>query len=119
MVSHWSGLFYHYDWPVIPRTNNALESFICKLKVSCRKITGRVSTQSYVLCYGAFVALFEDGVSQSEVLVRFQGVEYAIFVLCYGRLRGFSVGGSLRRCLTKNFKGYLRGLEAAWAKAVV
>jgi hypothetical protein len=84
--------------------------------VSCRKISGRVSTQSYVLRYGAFVALFEDGVSQSEVLVRFGVVTYEVFALCYGRLRGFSVGGSFRRCLLRNFKGYLCGLEAAWAK---
>jgi hypothetical protein len=119
MVSHWGGLFYHYDWPVIPRTNNALESFICKLKVSCRKITGRVSTQSYVLRYGAFVALFEEGLSQSEVLVRFGFVEYSVFALCYNRIRGFSVGGSLRRCLAKNFKGYIHGLEAEWTKTVV
>jgi hypothetical protein len=119
MASHWGGLFFHYDWPVIPRTNNDLERFICKLKVSCRKITGRVSTQSYVLRYGACTALFEDGLRQSEVLGRFQFVEYAGFALCYGRLHGFSVGGSLRRCLAKNFKGYIRGLEAVWAKTAV
>ena len=28
MASYWEGLFYHYDQPMVPRTNNDLERFI-------------------------------------------------------------------------------------------
>ena len=65
------------------------------------------------------MVLFKGGLSQGEMLGRFRFVDYIGFALCYGGFRGFSVGGSLRRCLAKNFEGYIRGLEVAWTKTIV
>jgi hypothetical protein len=59
-ASYWEGLFHHYDYVEFPRTNNDLERFIRKLKVSHRKITGRASCQGYIIRYGAYVALLND-----------------------------------------------------------
>jgi hypothetical protein len=119
MVSYWEGLFYHYDDRALPRTNNDLERFIRCLKVSYRKVTGRASCHGFVVRYGAFVVLLDGGLSCDEVLVRFRSVGYGVFRRCFGEVRAFRGRVGLRRRLVKNFKGYVCGLEAEWAKTVV
>jgi hypothetical protein len=42
-ASYWEGLFCHYDYAEIPKTNNDLERFIRSLKIAHRKTTGRAS----------------------------------------------------------------------------
>ena len=117
LASHWSGLFYHYDFALIPRTNNDLERFIRSLKVSCRKISGRASTQSYILRYGAYVALFEAELSLEVVVGRFGRVGYGLFVGCYAPLVAFRAAGSFKRALALDFKGCVSALGVEWNQA--
>jgi hypothetical protein len=118
-ASYWEGLFHHYDYVEFPRTNNDLERFIRKLKVSHRKITGRASCQGYIIRYGAYVALLKDSVSQEEMLFRLRLVGYGAFRRCYCEIRSFRCRLSFKRRLSLNFKGFLCGLEQEWAKISV
>ena len=118
-ASYWEGLFYHYDNPQIPRTNNDLERFIRKLKTSHRKTTGRASCQGFILRYGGYVALLNDCVSESEMLFRLRLVGYGAFRLCFGEIRSFRCRLSLKRALKDDFKGFLLALEQEWAKISV
>ena len=118
-ASYWEGLFYHYDYAEIPRTNNDLERFIRKLKTGHRKTTGRVSCQGYIVRYGAYVALLNDCVSESEMLFRLRLVEYGVFRQCFGKIRSFRCRLSFKRCLSEDFKGFLCALEQEWAKISV
>ena len=119
MVSYWEGLFYHYDVPLVPMTNNDLERFICRLKSGFRRTVGRASCQGFVVRYGAFVVLLDDGLSQRELCVRFGSVGCDVFRLWFGVIRGFRVRLHLRRCLSKGFCGAVSGLESEWARVVL
>ena len=119
MASYWEGLFYHYDYADIPRTNNDLERFIRKLKVTHRKTTGRASCQGFIVRYGAYVALLDDSLSQGEVLFRLRLVRYGAFRRWYGEVRSFRFRLSFKRRLTGDFRGFLCALEQEWAKIPV
>jgi hypothetical protein len=118
-ASYWEGLFYHYDYLEIPRTNNDLERFIRNLKTAHRKTTGRASCQGYLVRYGAYVSLLDDSVSEIEMLFRLRFVEYGAFRQCYCEIRSFRCRISFKRCLSLDFKGFLCGLEQEWAKIPV
>lgn len=119
MASYWEGLFCHYDYMEIPRTNNDLERFIGKLKVTHRKTTGRASCQGFVVRYGAYVALLDDSLGQGEVLFRLRLVEYGTFRRWFCQIRAFRGRLSLKRSLSMNFDVCIRALELEWAKIPV
>jgi hypothetical protein len=119
MASYWEGLFFHYDMSLVPRTNNDLERFICRLKSGFRKTVGRASCQGFIVRYGAFVVLLDDSLSQEELVVRFGSVGYGVFRRWFGEIRGFRVRLHLRRCLSKGFCGSISGLEREWAALVL
>jgi len=118
-ASYWEGLFHHYDHREIPRTNNDLERFNRKLKIAHRKTTGRASCQSYIVRYGAYVALLDDSVSEAQVLVKIRSVEYSDFRQYFGEIRSFRCRLSFKRCLSEDFNGFLCALEKEWAKIAV
>jgi hypothetical protein len=118
-ASYWEGLFYHYVYSEIPRTNNDLERFIRKLKTARRKTTGRASCQGYIIRYGAYVVLLNDALSQSDVLFRLRLVGNGAFRESYGQIRGFRCRLSFKRSLSKNFNGCIRALGLEWAKISV
>jgi len=118
-ASYWEGLFHHYDHREIPRTNNDLERFNRKLKIAHRKTTGRASCQSYIVRYGAYVALLDDSVSEAQMLVKIRSVEYSDFRQYFGEIRSFRCRLSFKRCLSEDFNGFLCALEKEWAKIAV
>lgn len=118
-ASYWEGLFYHYDYAEIPKANNELERFIRSLKIAYRKTTGRASCQGFIVRYGAYVALLNDSLSQSDVLFRLRLVGNDAFRESYRQIRGFRCRLSLKRSLSKNFNGCIRSLGLEWAKIAV
>jgi hypothetical protein len=106
-ANYWEGLFFHYDQAEIPRTNNDLERFICRLKMAHRKTTGRASCQGYIVRYGAYVALINDSLGQNEVLFRLRFVGDYAFCQCYCQIRSFRRRLSLKRSLSKNFRVFV------------
>lgn len=117
--SYWEGLFYHYDYREIPRTNNDLEVYIRKLKAMQRKTTGRASCQGHIVRYGAYVALLDSDVSLKETLFQLRSVPYGAFRLCFGEIRSFRFRISFKQSLSKNLEGFLWSQEMCWAKTAV
>ncbi len=77
--NRWWGLFVCYDVPGLPPTNNDLESFFGRLKTNQRRITGQKSVNSFVLRYGAYVALVDRSESKSDLLARLRQVDRAAY----------------------------------------
>jgi len=106
--------------PILPRTNNEMETFIGRLKTSRRRITGRKNTQSFVLREGAATAILY---SLPE------GIDWSDFILGADRDSFRQNLEALRRRedrrkvwnIKRNMPSFLRGLEerhAARAQAV-
>ena len=110
-ASYWDGLFHHYDYKEIPRTNNDLETYINSLKVAHRRTTGRASCQAYIIRYGAYVALLNPLASQVDVLFRLRRVGYGAFRHCFAEIRSFRGRLSFKRALREDLTGFLCGFE--------
>ena len=69
-----SGLFFCYENPALPRTNNGLEQYNDTLKRQRRRITGRKGTADYITRHGPYVVFFDPNESAAQVLARFRQV---------------------------------------------
>jgi hypothetical protein len=75
----WAGKLFTYrdstdqqGKPILPRTNNEMETFIGRLKTSRRRITGRKKTQSFILREGAATAILyslPEGLDWSDFIL--------------------------------------------------
>jgi len=75
----WWGLFTCYAVDGLPRTNNALEQFIRRIKMGQRKISGRKNVQDFVLRYGSFAAFIDYAESEQELCLRLARVAQTDF----------------------------------------
>lgn len=80
-VEQWApGLYWTYEIPALPRTNNDLEADIGDVKEQYRRITGRRSLKDYLMRYGPYLT-FDDAQDDPEELLKwFQGVDRQDFV---------------------------------------
>ena len=79
-LNHWApGLFWTYELPPLPRTNNDLEADIGALKEQYRRITGRRTLKDYLMRYGPFLAYDNDQDDPDELLAWFQEVDFSDF----------------------------------------
>ena len=69
------GLFWTFDIPPLPRTNNDMETDICNLKAQYRRTTGRRSFKDYLMRYGPYLAFDDEHDDPDELLLWFQQVE--------------------------------------------
>ena len=76
MRRFWPGLFYCYDQPLVPRTNNEIEIFYNQLKRQRRRNTGRKGTQDYLVRYGPYLVCSQDK-SETTVLSHFRCVDHS------------------------------------------
>ena len=80
-IDHWArGLFWTYDFPALPRTNNALEAEIGDIKEQYRRITGRRSLKDYFMRYGPYLTFDDDQDDPDELLAWFQDVDRQTFL---------------------------------------
>jgi hypothetical protein len=78
---HWApGLFWTYEIPDLPRTNNALEADIGDIKEQYRRITGRRTLKDYLMRYGPYLTFDDDNDDPDELLRWFQEIDHASFV---------------------------------------
>ena len=78
---HWApGLFWTYELPALPRTNNALEAEIGDIKEQYRRITGRRSLKDYFMRYGPYLTFDDDQDDPEELLAWFQNVDRQTFL---------------------------------------
>lgn len=69
-MRNWWGLFQCYDVEGLPRTNNDLERFLRRIKMSQGKITGRKNVQDAIIRYGAYLAFVDYQERQEDLLNR-------------------------------------------------
>lgn len=108
------GLFFCYEEPALPRTNNALEQYNGALKRQRRRITGRMETADYITRHGPYVVFFDPDESVEQVLARFRQVPAAEFReererfvaahACQRRIRSFR----------RNADAFLQRAETLW-----
>jgi hypothetical protein len=78
---HWApGLFWTYEIPDLPRTNNGLEADIGDIKEQYRRITGRRTLKDYLMRYGPYLTFDDDNDDPDELLRWFQEIDHASFV---------------------------------------
>jgi len=71
IVTQWKGLFYCFDDPRIPNTNNRLEALIGDMKQHFRMIAGRLTWAKYMVRFGpelAFAVSYEPGNDYEELI---------------------------------------------------
>jgi hypothetical protein len=73
------GLYWTYELPALPRTNNDLEVDIGNLKEQYRRITGRRCLKDYLMRYGPYLAFDHDQDDLDELLRWFQHVDQQSF----------------------------------------
>lgn len=74
------GLFWYYELPLLPRTNNDLEVDIGTLKEQYRRITGRRCLKDYLMRFGPYLA-FDDATDDPDELLRwFQHIDRQSFL---------------------------------------
>ena len=76
----WWGLFTCYDYEDLPRTNNALEQFIRRIKTGHRRITGRKNEYQVVIRYGPAVTYVDYRESVNDLLLRLSEVNRKDFL---------------------------------------
>jgi len=80
-TQHWApGLFWTYEIPDLPRTNNALEADIGDIKEQYRRITGRRTLKDYLMRYGPYLTYDDVNDDPDELLRWFQQVDHPSFV---------------------------------------
>lgn len=80
-LTQWApGLFWTFDMPVMPRTNNDMETDIGTLKEQYRRTTGRRSLKDYLLRYGPYLALDDENIEPDELLQWFREVDRQAFL---------------------------------------
>jgi hypothetical protein len=76
----WRGLFTCYRVKGLPRTNNDLEGFLCRLKSGQRRITGRKSVHDFLLRYGRYAAFIDYRETYADLYARLRQVDQTAFV---------------------------------------
>lgn len=80
------GLYWTYEIPLLPRTNNNLETDIGAIKQQYRRLTGRRSLKDYLMRYGPYLTYDDDNDDPEELLRWFQQIDYPSFVTEKARL---------------------------------
>ncbi len=80
------GLYWTYEIPLLPRTNNELETDIGAIKQQYRRLTGRRSLKDYLMRYGPYLTYDDDNDNPEELLRWFQQIDYSSFVTEKARL---------------------------------
>lgn len=108
------GLFFCYDEPLIPRTNNDMEHYIGSLKRQRRRITGRKATADYLTRHGPYLVFHDNNETTEEILARFRNVSYETFRQERQRFQEAHAVQSRIRSFRRNTEGFLERAELLW-----
>ena len=109
------GLYWTYEIPLLPRTNNALEVDIGNLKEQYRRITGRRSLKDYLMRYGPYLAFDDDQDDPDELLRWFQEVDKQDFLDEKAKLDALRQHLRNMRRFRRNPQAFLDELEQLWS----
>jgi hypothetical protein len=108
------GLYWTYEIPPLPRTNNALEVDIGNLKEQYRRITGRRSLKDYLMRYGPYLVFDDDQDDPDELLRWFQVVERQDFLDEKAKLDALRQHLRNMHRFRQNPQAFLDELEQLW-----
>lgn len=106
-------LFAFHDQPLLPKTNNDLETFIGQLKKSRRKITGRKDTSTFILREGRVVALLLSLPEKPIWQTTFSSVDIVYFQRSLLALRCADQRSQAWK-IRRDLQLYLTHLEQGW-----
>lgn len=111
-------LCHCYDTAGLPRTNNALEGFIRRVKARARRISGRKNWNQYLLRYGSRVVYHEAHVSNGmgqSIACAVQGISAAQWRMARAQ-QAARQGEQLKQIrFRRNRIACLHALEQRWA----
>lgn len=108
------GLFFCYEEPAIPPTNNDLEQYNGTLKRQRRRVTGRKATADYITRHGPYVVFFDPDESDEQVLARFRQVSAAEFREERERFTAAQACQRRIRRFRRDPEGFLQRTETLW-----
>ena len=111
---HWDGLFFCYDDPRIPRTDNGLEITIRHEKTSYRRMTGMRSWDSYIAQYGRSTYLIPPDVTRDELVTMAGDVDRKEYMKRWKEFKSRRGVHSLMRTAGNDYTSSLRALEQFW-----
>lgn len=114
----WRGLFTCYRVKGLPRTNNDLEGFLCRLKSGQRRITGRKSVHGFLLRYGRYAAFIDYRESYADLYTRLRRVDQTVFVKERAVLAETEEQLQKLHRFRHRPKVFLKELEQRWAQAM-
>lgn len=106
-------LFSFHDQPLLPKTNNDLETFIGELKKSRRKVTGRKDTCAFILREGRAVALLLSLPNKPAWFANFATVDLTDFQKSLAALRCAAQRSQAWK-IRRDLQLYLTHLEQDW-----
>ena len=116
--SYWSGLFWAYDDPRIPRTTNALEGFFGTSKSAVRRTTGRMSTAGGKMesCGEALlrVRALMQAIGPTALGNELQRVTPQKYAEAKDRLRALQRPACERRSIQRDPQGHIERLLQDW-----
>lgn len=113
-----TGLYYCYDVPGLPRTDNDLEQFYRRVKSGERRITGHKRSDAFVVRVGGFAvyATATSGEAEGEVLPHLAAVPAVAWQEQRARLRANQARQTKMRRFRLHRAAYLADLEARWVR---
>jgi hypothetical protein len=108
------GLYWTYEVPPLPRTNNALEVDIGNLKEQYRRITGRRSLKDYLMRFGPYLTFDDDQDDPDELLRWFQEVDRQDLLDEKAKLEAIRQHLRNMRRFRQNPQAFLDELEQLW-----
>jgi len=115
----WWGLFTCYDVEGLPRTNNALEQFLRRIKMGQRRISGRKNVQDFILRYGSFAAFVDYAEDEAQLQNRLAQVSQADFRKERKALNMIVVKEQKIHRFQYHRQAFLTNLETRWEQAIL
>ena len=116
---YWSGLFWCYDHPDLPRSNNDLEREFSRFKRTERKATGRKSTAGGPLetCAEFLVGAWDTLVATPDLEAYLKTVTPEQLAEALNQMSKLSEGARAKRIINRDPDRFLAEALEAWRNA--
>lgn len=114
MEHHWDGLFFCYDDPGIPRTDNGLEITIRRIKTGYRRMSGFRSWDSFIAQYGRSTFMIPPHVSRDQLIEMTRDVQRDQYRERWKQFNSRRRTQSLMRKGQNDYTSALKDLETGW-----
>lgn len=112
---HYEGLFFCYDDPRIPMTDNGLEITIRHNKTGYRRISGYRSWDSFIANYGKSTFMIPENTDRNTLIEMADDVQRRTFMKRWKEYNERRREQSLMRSASRNYCGALKNMESLWS----